>query len=660
MPSSTRSVAPEENGTEAPTFAKIDSEEDNIKIFGMTESEHRQRETDSGESVEVSERPKWVINPTSTFMKKWDIFQAFILFYLSITVPIRVGFGVKATGFGYLLDLFVDLYFWLDIAVNFRKGFEDASGIVIYDTERIRKNYMATWFSLDLVASLPVDLAFRLGENEFVCSIESFGENLCPQVNHTAVGFTEAGRSEGQLFRLFKLFRLVRLVKMLRLIRLQRLLERYQDELFDLMPTIKMCKLVFILVLLGHIFGCFFYFFSTKDYRLDSETEDMIQGKYTTWMHSEFGQGIEDEQSYYESEQKIENTMLGQRYIASMYWAFTTMTTVGYGDISAITMSERTFAMVGMLVGGFAFSAMISSIATVFESRDLSKQAANRRIDLVSAFVRDRTMGKVLRMQVLSFFRKQQVVAYDEREFLHQMPYQIRSEVLRHCYGDIVQSVPMFQGASDVFITEVLFCLEPKIFVAGVMITQKGEVGTDMYILENGDVEILEDDQKSVVRVLPAGSYFGEEICLGIIKRQMNVKAKANSRICCLARSDLDPLLDQWPLIRESIQMWYYKRMEHFGQKLETTKNSDSDDVATMARNSKGNMGDKFPVTHVPQRSPSTGLVIDRVAHLEADMKCMTSKLDNLTALMTTIDSKLTLHLQSQDTPTSNNGSEVS
>jgi hypothetical protein len=54
----------------------------------------------------------------------------------------------------------------------------------------------------------------------------------------------------------------------------------------------------------------------------------------------------------------------------------------------------------------------------------------------------------------------------------------------------------MFQGASDVFITEVLFCLEPKIFVAGVMITQKGEVGTDMSILETGDVEILEDDQK--------------------------------------------------------------------------------------------------------------------------------------------------------------------
>jgi len=84
------------------------------------------------------------------------------------------------------------------------------------------------------------------------------------------------------------------------------------------------------------------------------------------------------QQDYLDSEDAITNALLGKKYIASMYWAFTTMTTVGYGDISAVTMSERIFAMLGMLVGGFVFSALIGTISHLFESRDLSKLAKHR------------------------------------------------------------------------------------------------------------------------------------------------------------------------------------------------------------------------------------------------------------------------------------------
>eukprot|EP00976_Prorocentrum_cordatum_P030754 625903-Prorocentrum_minimum.AAC.2 len=52
-----------------------------------------------------------------------------------------------------------------------------------------------------------------------------------------------------------------------------------------------------------------------------------------------------------------------QKYIASIYWAFTTMTTVGYGDISATTVAERIFACIGMVVGGFMFSMVVASVS---------------------------------------------------------------------------------------------------------------------------------------------------------------------------------------------------------------------------------------------------------------------------------------------------------
>lgn len=51
---------------------------------------------------------------------------------------------------------------------------------------------------------------------------------------------------------------------------------------------------------------------------------------------------------------------LGYRYVSSLYWAFTTMTTVGYGDITATTLSERIYNIFSLIVGGFVFSGIIS------------------------------------------------------------------------------------------------------------------------------------------------------------------------------------------------------------------------------------------------------------------------------------------------------------
>jgi hypothetical protein len=41
----------------------------------------------------------------------------------------------------------------------------------------------------------------------------------------------------------------------------------------------------------------------------------------------------------------------GEQYLASIYWVFQTLTTVGYGDIPAITTSERLISCFIMVLG---------------------------------------------------------------------------------------------------------------------------------------------------------------------------------------------------------------------------------------------------------------------------------------------------------------------
>ena len=46
-----------------------------------------------------------------------------------------------------------------------------------------------------------------------------------------------------------------------------------------------------------------------------------------------------------------------------MHWAMTSMTSVGYGDIIAVDTPERVYALIVMLLGGFFYGYMISTMA---------------------------------------------------------------------------------------------------------------------------------------------------------------------------------------------------------------------------------------------------------------------------------------------------------
>lgn len=58
------------------------------------------------------------------------------------------------------------------------------------------------------------------------------------------------------------------------------------------------------------------------------------------------------------------------QYLIALYWAFQTVTTVGFGDIPAITVSERCLALFWMVFGVGFYSFTVGNLTSIITSLD--------------------------------------------------------------------------------------------------------------------------------------------------------------------------------------------------------------------------------------------------------------------------------------------------
>ena len=62
-----------------------------------------------------------------------------------------------------IVDYVVDVMFVVDIFINFRTTYVDSSNEVISSPCRIAVHYIKTWFIIDILAAIPFELLFMIG-----------------------------------------------------------------------------------------------------------------------------------------------------------------------------------------------------------------------------------------------------------------------------------------------------------------------------------------------------------------------------------------------------------------------------------------------------------------------------------------------------------------
>merc|ERR1712048_774186 len=83
----------------------------------------------------------------------------------------------------------------------------------------------------------------------------------------------------------------------------------------------------------------------------------------------------------------------------------TTMTTVGYGDITPVTNAERIMTVVAMVVGGIYYGYAIGTICSIVADRDLNARAYHERMDLVYSWIDHHRIPSDMRRQIIRHFK---------------------------------------------------------------------------------------------------------------------------------------------------------------------------------------------------------------------------------------------------------------
>ena len=73
----------------------------------------------------------------------------------------------------------------------------------------------------------------------------------------------------------------------------------------------------------------------------------------------------------------------GEIYTTAVYFCITTITTVGYGDITGNTTGERIFCILLMLLGVIAFSFATGSLSSILSQYDSAQKKFKQDMKLL-------------------------------------------------------------------------------------------------------------------------------------------------------------------------------------------------------------------------------------------------------------------------------------
>jgi voltage-gated potassium channel len=242
-------------------------------------------------------------------------------------------------------------------------------------------------------------------------------------------------------------------------------------------------------------------------------------------------------------------------YLRSFYWAVTTIATIGYGDVTPVTPMQTIFTISVEVIGAGLYGYVIAIFASLIANLDSARKKFSEQMDEINTFMRFRKIPLGLQKQIRSYhdYLWESRRGYSEAHVLADLPDSLKLKVSIFTNKSMLEKVPIFEGAGDALVEELLMHLKPSIFTPGDYVFRTGDVGDSMYFISSGHVEVVSSDGKTVYATLSPGGYFGETALLMNQPRNACVRAVDYVDLYTLNRTTLGKILEKFPAFQKHL-----------------------------------------------------------------------------------------------------------
>ena len=151
-------------------------------------------------------------------------------------------------------------------------------------------------------------------------------------------------------------------------------------------------------------------------------------------------------------------------YLISIYWAFQTLTTVGYGDISGQTSEERFIALTWIIAGCAFYSYTIGNLQLIMNEIDIRNHMLNVKTTLLDDYTKETGLPMDIAKEVQNYLQNN---SYNElslgevKKILDELPESLQEELASELYENIIVTIKFFKGREIAFIWEFIPELQP-------------------------------------------------------------------------------------------------------------------------------------------------------------------------------------------------------